>query len=284
MRLVVSSANLTEHGYRRNREVVAVLTASQASKKTAGLISQALAGMETALAPWLTTDARNIIRRSLETLKPWLNGVPDPDTAFLWTHAQTRLWREFLARWPAGEPVKRISILSPFWSEDAGLTLTSFLAELKKSGTLAADAEVRLLTDAFKGPDGKFIPVLPLGYAAYDWPALGVRAIAQAVNPEVHSEEVGGMEGFIGTRDLHAKVLLMEGSRNGLAYLGSANFTAHGWGFLRGETAANVEAGLILRRSMPAPAFDTLIPESRRRPSSPRQRQCPLAASPRERP
>ncbi len=261
VRLIVGSANLTEQGYRKNREAVAVLTASQSSKKEANLISQALAGMDTALALWLTTDARKIIRRSLETLQPWLNGTPDPDTAFLWTHAQTRLWREFLGRWPAGEPVKRISILSPFWSENAGFTLTLFLAELKERGTLAADAEVRLLTDAFKGPDGKFIPILPLGYAAYDWAALGVKATAQAVNPEVHPEELGGMEGFTGGRALHAKVVLMEGTRNGLAYVGSANFTAHGWGFLGGELAANVEAGLILRRSLQTATLDRLLPD-----------------------
>jgi phosphatidylserine/phosphatidylglycerophosphate/cardiolipin synthase-like enzyme len=261
VRLIVGSANLTEQGYRRNREVVAVLTASQGAKKEASLISQALAGMDLTLAPWFSIDARKIIRRSLETLQPWLGGDPDPDTTFLWTHSQTRLWREFLGRWPVGEPVKRISILSPFWSEDAGLTLISFLAELKKGGTLAADAEVRLLTDAFKGPDGKFIPILPLGYAAYDWTALGVRATAQAVSPEVHPDELGGMEGFTGVRALHAKVVLMEGARNGLAYLGSANFTAHGWGFLGHDLAANVEAGLILRRSLQAATFDRLLPD-----------------------
>jgi len=49
------------------------------------------------------------------------------------------------------------------------------------------------------------------------------------VNPEVHPEELGGMEGFTATRVLHAKVVLVEGTRSGLAYLGSGNFTGHGW-------------------------------------------------------
>ncbi len=48
----------------------------------------------------------------------------------------------------------------------------------------------------------------------------------------------------------------MEGTKNGLAYLGSANFTAHGWGFLGNQMAANVEAGLIIRRSLQTGIFD----------------------------
>jgi len=260
VRLIVGSANLTEQGYRRNREAVAVITASQTSQKEAAIISQALVGMSAALASWLTDEAQSLIGCSIETLQPWLNEGTDPNTAFLWSYGQTKLWREYLARWPVGELIQRISILSPFWSEDAGITLKAFLAELKKSGVLAADAEVRLLTDAFEGPDRKFMPVLPLGYAAYDWLALGVKATAQAVSPIIQPDEIGGMEGFTGTRLLHAKVVLMEGTRTALAYLGSANFTAHGWGFLANH-AANVEAGLVLRRSMQGASLDKLIPE-----------------------
>jgi hypothetical protein len=261
VRLIVGSANLTQPGYRLNREAVAVLTASHGSKKEAAVITQALTAMETALSAALTDDARKLIRLSLQTLQPWVNGNPDPDTAFLWSYGQTKLWREFLDRWPANDFVKRITILSPFWSEDAGLTLSEFLAELRNRKLLAADAEVRLLTDAFQGPDGKCIPVLPTGYATYDWTALGVKATAQAVSPKVHPEELGGMEGFTGTRPLHAKVVVMEGSKNGLAYLGSANFTAHGWGFLKGNGVANVEAGLVLRRSLQAATLANLLPE-----------------------
>jgi hypothetical protein len=255
VRLIVGSANLTEQGYRRNREAVAVLTASESSKKEAAVIFQALAGMDAALTAWLTDDARGLIQSAIETVRPWVNEASDSDTTFHWTYGRTKLWRDFLAKWPAGELVKRISILSPFWSDDAGLTLAAFLVEMKKIGALAADAEVRLLTDAFEAPDGQFIPVLPRRYAGYDWVALGVKTT------RVHPDELGGMEGFTGTRALHAKVVLMEGTRSGLAYLGSANFTARGWGFLGTHAAANVEAGLILRRSMQGGALDRLVPE-----------------------
>ena len=261
VRLIVGSANLTEHGYRRNREAVAILTAMQGSRKDAALIGQALVGASAALDPWLSAGARKLIVDSLDTLRPWMNENADPDTTFQWTYSQTKLWREFLNRWPSGETIKRLSIISPFWSEDAGRTLSTLLKEMTKVGALAVDAEVRLLTDAFAGPNGQILPVLPLGYASYNWAALGVKATAQAVSPKVLPAELGGMEGFTGTRALHAKVVLTEGPKNGLAYLGSANFTAHGWGFLDSQTAANVEAGLIIRRSLQTGVFDSLIPD-----------------------
>ena len=132
VRLIVGSANLTKQGYRENREVIAVLTATQKSKKEAALITQGLMGMESALSSWLTPEARKLIRRSIETVQPWLNGNADPDTAFIWSNGQTRLWHEFVGRWPVGEPVKRISIISPFWSQDASLTLATFLTRAQK--------------------------------------------------------------------------------------------------------------------------------------------------------
>lgn len=262
VRLIVGSANLTEQGYRRNREAIAVLTATQASPKDAGIIAQALTGAASALAPWLSSSARSLITRSIETLHSWGISTPDPYSSFVWTHGSSRLWQEFLQRWPQNESVQRLFILSPFWSEDAGLTLSRFVAELKSVGALSRGAEVRLLTDAFQEANGKFIPVLPPSYASLDWSALGVTAIAQAVSPKVHPDELGGMEGFTGMRALHAKVVLMESSKSSLAYVGSANFTAHGWGFLRGTAAANVEAGLILRHSRQSAAAERLLPDT----------------------
>ncbi len=261
VRLIVGSANLTERGYRRNREIVAILTATQGSRNEAALIAQALDGARTALAPWLPDGARALFADSLDTLRPWMKESGNPDITFLWTHGKTKLWREFLDRWPTGETIKRLTIISPFWSDDAGLTLSAILNQMRKTEALAVDAEVRLLTDAFEGADGHILPILPLGYASYDWAGLGVRATAQAVSPKVLEEELGGMDGFTGSRALHAKAVLLEGARSGLAYLGSANFTAHGWGFLNDRIAANVEAGLIVRRSIHAGVFDRLMPD-----------------------
>jgi hypothetical protein len=87
-----------------------------------------------------------------------------------------------------------------------------------------------------------------------------VRATAQAVSRGVQVEEVNGLQGFVASRDLHAKVLLLEGIQRALAYVGSANFTGHGWGFLDGAVA-NVEAGLITLGQVRADRFKSLVPE-----------------------
>ena len=108
VRLIVGSANLTERGYRRNREVVSILTATQGSRKDATIISQALVGATQVLNPWLTSSARALLADSLDTLRPWVNGNGDPNTVFLWTHGQTKLWREFLDRWPSEDTIKRL--------------------------------------------------------------------------------------------------------------------------------------------------------------------------------
>jgi len=42
--------------------------------------------------------------------------------------------------------------------------------------------------------------------------------------------------------------VLLEGEPTVLAYLGSANFTARGWGFLESPQGANVEAGFMFHR------------------------------------
>ena len=76
-----------------------------------------------------------------------------------------------------------------------------------------------------------------------------MRARAYAVDPSVPAEDVGMRSDFTGRRRLHAKVVLMEGPATTLAYVGSANFTAHGWGFLPRPESANIEAGVILRRT-----------------------------------
>lgn len=261
IRLIVGSANLTERGYRRNREAVAVLTASEDSPEEAIIISNSLRQGQRLLSSWLTDDAHKLVHQAQSTLQQWLAHQNDSTTEFCWSSAQQRLWQVFLAKWPTSEIVRRISIVSPFWSENAGATLSAFVKEIKRLGVFSADSEVRLLTDAYEGSDGKVLPVLPSGYAAYDWASLGIRASAQAVNPHVSADEVGGLEGFIGQRDLHAKIVILHGVKHAVAYLGSANFTAHGWGFFLDGEAANVEAGLIISCGVNSPTLRALLPE-----------------------
>jgi hypothetical protein len=115
-----------------------------------------------------------------------------------------RFWQEFLSRWPADDVIRQATIVSPFWSADANTTLQTFVSELRTRRLLDPKCEVRLLTEAFVDPEQKYLPVLPEGYATSDWSGLGIKISAQAVDPKVLSEEVGDMEGFTGSRRLHA--------------------------------------------------------------------------------
>jgi hypothetical protein len=260
IRLIVGSANLTEPGYRKNREAVAVITVTEKNRAEVPVLRDALGGMESMLSDWLTQDARKVIDRAKAIIGDWHESPPNPDNRFQWSGKTTTLWRAFLSQWPVGEQVRKLTVLSPFWSEEAGTTVRAFLNELKRSNALSPNAEVVLMTEVSVDAKNRHRPVLPPSYATLDWKALGVRVSAQAVSGQVLPGELGGMEGFTGTRPLHAKIVIMEGSRTGLAYLGSANFTAHGWGFLHNESSANIEAGIVIRRRAGSDGLQAILP------------------------
>ena len=158
------------------------------------------------------------------------------------------MWRDYLGRWPSDEPVERITIVSPFWSaEDSAGPIALFLKALSEVGAMSSNGvELRLLTEAKAGADGFFVPSFGAGLPHVPVDAIGLKATAHAVDPSVARDEVD-VEGFAATRALHAKVVLLEGRSTALAYVGSANFSRHGWGF--GSGFANIEAGIVVRRS-----------------------------------
>jgi hypothetical protein len=249
VRLLVGSANLTEFGYRRNREVMAALVATAEKPAHAQLIQSALQGLQEILGEWLSEGSRQLVELASERLSAW-NADSEPGTAwFAWGGGPTPLWRLFLDRWPTNERVEQITIVSPFWSEEVEKgPLASLLSELKDRQALGASARVRLLAKAVADTQSSCRPELPASFGSFDPSPWGVSVEAWAVDPRVASEEIGLGEDICVTRELHAKVVLLEGSETSLAYLGSANFSRHGWGFLSNPWMANIEAGLILPR------------------------------------
>lgn len=85
---------------------------------------------------------------------------------------------------------------------------------------------------------------------------MNVEAIA--ARPGVDVEE-GGSDRVQVERRLHAKVLIVDGPSTSLAYLGSANFSLPGWGFIAGAYA-NIEAGVALRAGVRNDPFGSLVP------------------------
>ena len=172
------------------------------------------------------------------------------------------LWQQVIDLWPADDRVERITIVSPFWSEEGqDGPITRLITSLRSRNQIGEEPELRLLTEAAPDKHGTYRPQLPESFANFDARSIGVTASAFAVDPRVPPEEVGMTEGFSGTRCLHAKVVLLEGLENSLAFFGSANFTRRGWGFLLKTEQANIEAGLVMRRNGQArSALQRLIP------------------------
>lgn len=249
IRLIVGSANLTEPGYRRNREVAASLRTSRADTAHASLIRQAILGLQTYLTAAWNDAAECATRLALEKLDAWsADSAADESSWFAWSGATAKpLWQQVLERWPASERVHEISIVSPFWSEEDGEgPVGKLISELRSRDQLAAGARVRMLADAHPVANGMYLPVLPDSFGRWDAGSLDIVATATAVDPAVLPEEVEGMDEFRGTRRLHAKILILEGPTTTLAYFGSANFTHHGWGFLKGR-GGHLEAGVLQR-------------------------------------
>lgn len=260
IRLLVGSANLTTSGYRENREVAVALVVDRKRKDHGALVRQALAAMPTLLQAWWSPDAEQVAARALTMLDAW--GAPDTsdDEWFVWGGGEVPLWRQVVARWPEGEAVKRIRIVSPFWSDegDDG-QLARLLTGLRERGATVKGADVLLITAATPDTTHTSRPTLPPSYGTFDFRRLGVDVAAVPAKPQVDEEDVG-RDDVLRERALHAKVVLIEGPKTSLAYAGSGNFTVPGWGF--GRTAgANLEAGLLLRRTgKERAALEALLP------------------------
>lgn len=245
VKLLVGSANLTSPGYRANREVVSVLEVSAKKPDQAHLIRAAALGLARFLGPAASETTERVVSAALARL-PAADGAADAGEWFAWSGPGARLWEDFVARWPAGEPIERLRIVSPFWSEEPGDgPLERLLGHLHGRGLLASGARLELLTDARPSPAGELLPVLPLSFERFSPRRFGITATAHAVDPAVLPQEVDGAAPAAARR-LHAKLALAEGPTHALLYVGSANFSSHGWGF---AADPNVEAGLLLLRA-----------------------------------
>ena len=210
VRLQVGSANLTEPGYRRNREVVADLVASEKAPGLAGVITMALDQMEEGLGAWPESAA--LVTRQARAFLQNLKRIPqEPSEWFALSGPGRALWQTFLERWPVGEFIQSVTIVSPFWSDEDGADapVAAFMTALRERG-LAPGGRLRLLCDARKANNDNFQPVLPPSFATFDPSPFQIQAQAEAVDPCILPEEYGSDATGL-ARALHAKVILLEG-------------------------------------------------------------------------
>lgn len=240
VRLIIGSANLTEQGYRENREIAVVLTASEAKPSDAHLVASAVRELISLLADGVPETVQNIFQLATKRLDQWATSS-SLNRWVLWSGGEQPLWQQFVERWPKGEAIERISIVSPFWSEESGRLrpVETLVNALKDRGKLLPSSSLRLLTAAAPDAQATYKPTLPESFNSFNARRLGLSASASAVDPISHDDKGA-------VRRLHAKIVLVEGPSTSLLYAGSANFTRRGWGFMEDPSAANIEAGLVI--------------------------------------
>ena len=258
VRLMVGSANLTTNGYRSNREVGICLIATEKDRSAVPLIRQAIEGMRAPLEKWWSPGAQRVATRATQTIAAWDDTSASTDH-FVWSYGGLSLAEAFGRAWP-DEPVSAISIVSPFWSDQGtGGPVEQLLGILGRERVKGA--KVRLFAEQMAETQKTLRPLVPAALASWDCRHLDIDADIVAVDPQVTAEEVGGRTDYQRVRPLHAKLVVVEGPRTSLVYIGSANFTHHGWGFA--GSRSNIEAGVILRRTGPdRRSLAALIPKT----------------------
>jgi hypothetical protein len=246
MRLVVASANLTEPGYRRNREVFAKLEASEDMPLALEAFSNALGFMASlsslgggsanpAVQRWnaVIDMAWARLRRLASNYKPFhvmvvFHGIKP---------AGASLFKKLADAWPPHTgPVRQISFVSPFFDEDAA-DVKDLVAKIWSLGARKGAVELRSWLPADKETNGSILIRAPKAFGD-----------AQKVNRTTRFHGVLELDGKE-RRPLHAKAIALTNNRRTMVYIGSSNLTMAGTGLGR---RVNWEAGLSFLSSDPA--------------------------------
>lgn len=248
VRLIVGSANLTASGYRSNIEVaVEINDAPDSLADSATAVRDAAAWLEQLAGPsteQVTRQLRDIkavfasraIRFDRDRLR--FIGLPDPSGLPVLMEVE--------------DAATQLTIVSPFWP--AGDNLSDVAAALKKmcGGSFGS---VRLVGPSYIDDRGQVHPIMPAALV-YALMQEGAEVAIAAADPiygctaEIESDAEDEFDSIAesrkttpeGTRDLHAKVLLLVGRNTTRLAIGSFNLTRRGMGLVANS---NAEAGLL---------------------------------------
>src|SRR5262249_30534948 len=159
------SANLTDWGYRHNREVALPIVATAQTPLLSALVEQALQTMPKPLQPWWTRAAARVHALALQTMTDW----PKTESAndrFVRSWGKQSLATQFTSMWP-DEQILTVTIISPFWSDQGdGGPIAQLIGQLGHDRV--AGAKLRLLTDAAPETQTSFRPKVPATLATWD--------------------------------------------------------------------------------------------------------------------
>lgn len=242
VRVIVGSANLTEDGYRRNREIFGVIDFRDGAAAPRALLDALIAFCRDLLRPAYTLAddaarerAEEFLGNAVAAASAWnINRVAAPALQPVFVGPRRdNLVAQIASAWPAAAGVpQRVDVLSPFFDppeSDASAPTAAVCQQLlRKRGGASLAFHVQAEGDAEKGP-------------VHVWaPAAIVTGVTSGVEASV--AVVAGEEG----RPLHAKSLLVESERALGLVVGSSNFTSAGLGLrARDGWGTNFEANLL---------------------------------------
>jgi hypothetical protein len=263
IRLIISSANLTHAGYRRQREAATVLDFHEKSDLSPNILADFATEWLDRLADAPTPDFRRALGDAVTAVQRWNpTRVSVMSIRTLWGGGDIPLWRRVVDAWPQGERILEWQVCSPFWPAP-GETETPFDAFRRGLDERGADvnaAQIRLFTCA-DVPGDRGRPCFPFelveqlaqrGFQPSDAAIVPVRL--DALDAEVTEGKAEDQ------RPLHAKWISLRGAQTSVVLLGSANFTRRGLGVLGDPAAANIEVCLLATAPTKSLSIEELMP------------------------
>ncbi|MCA1565746.1 MAG: hypothetical protein LC803_08940 [Acidobacteria bacterium] len=247
VRLIITSANLTHDGYRSQREIASVLDFRPDGMLPREVLAEAVSSWIEVLGASATTPVRNALQAAVAAVAGWTpqrRSRTAPKFRVVFGGGEKPLWQELVDAWPAKEPLLSWRVCSPFWpSGKAKSTPFDVIAkglQAKKVSLTDTVIELICLADV---PGDRSRPVFPFpllrGLRKRGFPVTRGRIVPARL--EALQEEVPERKAE-GNRALHAKWIMLRGTKSAVALLGSANFTNPGLG-VESHSKADVEAG-----------------------------------------
>jgi hypothetical protein len=252
IRLIITSANLTHEGYRRQREIGAIFDFREGGTLPVEVLRAALRGWSEVLGDLITEPLKRAFNETVRQAEAWTAPATlraGHAVSIVFGGAHKPLWQALVETWPHGEPLLDWCVCSPFWPDPSGgETPFEVIARgLAERGASFEGTRLQIITCADSpGENGRpkfpfqlvhrlrqeYFPVLRGQIAAARLEALPGEI------PEGMGED---------QRDLHAKWVLLRGPSTAIILAGSANFTRKGFGVLMRPETANIEACVLLK-------------------------------------
>ncbi len=258
VRFVVTSANLTHEGYRRQREVAAILDFRPEGPLAVEVLRDAVEAWLRALGETATKELQTALQAAVRQVETWPTkpGTQGRGIAVVFGGGTKPLWRQLVDAWPEGEPVRDWFVCSPFWPDatEGRTPFEAIAAGLAERGANLAEATLTVLASA-DSPGDRGLPRFPFRIVqhlrdnAFPIHSGRIMPVRLDVLREEMSEEMANEH-----RELHAKWVLLRGSQTALILVGSANFTRRGLGVLGQPEKANIEGCVLL--TLPAATTD----------------------------